>query len=145
MASKVNNIENEYYLLENDFFILLNDLVDFMYNNQLVPRKMLLFKDYVKSYINNNKIFILKSALDELLTIKDDILNFDFDNLNEIDDFDNFTVKINKNKKDNNNEFIDMIIELKDRAIKLDKKSRKILKELMSVIILILEQISDLF
>ena len=76
--SNVINTEDRYYQLENEFFVVIKEFIQFMYNNELVPRKLFLFQNYILSYIDENKIDIMQQALTKLLPMKDDILDFDF-------------------------------------------------------------------
>jgi len=137
--SNVINTEDRYYQLENEFFVVIKEFIQFMYNNELVPRKLFLFQNYILSYINENKIEIMQQALTKLLPMKDDILDFDFENLQNIDDFDNMSIR------NINSGFIQLIIEVKQKAINLSKSSKKVIKQFMEIIILILEQIQILF
>lgn len=143
--------KDQYYTLENDYFILLNDLVEFMYNNSLVPTKLILFKDIIKNYIQSNKIEIIKSSLENILPMKDEILDFNFDNLENLEDLDNLTCRINSKRNNkienysNSFEIFNMIIEVKDRAIKLSRNNKKILKQLLEIMILLLEEIYNIF
>ena len=137
--SNVINTEDRYYQLENEFFVVIKEFIQFMYNNELVPRKLFLFQNYILSYIDENKIDIMQQALTKLLPMKDDILDFDFENLQNIDDFDNMSIR------NVNSGFIQLIIEVKQKAINLSNSSKKIIKQFMEIIILILEQIQILF
>lgn len=146
--------KDQYYTLENDYFIILHDLVEFMYHNSLVPTKLLLFKDIIKNYIQSNKIEIIKSSLENILPMKEEILDFNFDNLEHLEDLDNLTCKINSKKNNKNNnyennqndfELFHIIIEVKDRAVKLSTNNKKILKKLLEIMILLLEEIYNIF
>ena len=140
--SNVINIEDRYYQLENEFFVVIKEFIQFMYNNELVPRKLFLFQNYILSYIDENKIEIMQQALTKLLPMKDDILDFEFENLQNVDDFDNMSHLSTGNI---NSGFIQLIIEVKHKAINLSKTSKKVIKQFMEIIILILEQIQILF
>jgi 5'-3' exonuclease len=88
---------------------------------------------------------ILEGGIMHLLPNKDDILNFNIDNLDELDD--NLSIKEIKNNISNNNpnEILNLVIEIKNNSKKLNKLEIETIKEYVQLLILVLEKIKILY
>lgn len=157
-------LERFQYLIDtyNDVII---KLIDFSYDKNLLPFKIMISLSYIKSYIKANKIELLEGGIKYLLIYKNEILNFDINNLNELDldsdNDDNISRKkcmnniknvkndLNLSEKNNeslkNNEILNLIIEIKNKSKNLDKIDIKIIRDYFEILIIILEQIKILY
>jgi hypothetical protein len=127
-------------------------MLDFSLTKKILPAKVYFMTKYIKDYIINNEMEILETGISYLLPNKDDILNFNIDNLNELDDNFNLTL-ININNNDNNNdnnnnnknEILKLIIDIKNNSKKLNKIEIETIKNYIQLIILVLEKIKILY
>ena len=134
-------------------------LIDTSYSLRILPLKIMFGLGYIKKYIQSNRFDILQNGLDYLLTNKETILNFDINNLDELDeDFDdNVSIKscINNIKKintDNKNNFVsdsddmlNLMIEIKNNTKKLCHDDIIIIKKYFELLVIILENIKKIF
>lgn len=153
-SQKVESFVN----LTNKYIDVINNLLDFSASKKILPLKMLLGINLLKNYVNNNKILLIQNGVEYLLNFKDTIISFDLNNLDVLDNDsdDNVSRKsclnnINKAKEivgDNTfkeNEILDIIIEIKNRAKILNDTDKTIIKSYIEVLIIILEKIKDIF
>lgn len=143
---KVNHYN---YLMDNYIEIIMN-LVDFSNINNILPFKLKLGINYLKDYILNNRLTLLDNGLNYLLNNKEVIMNFDVNNLDQLDEDDNDNVSIkqcvNNLKKDNklkneDSELLDIIIDIKNNTKNLDNNKRGLIKKYFEIIISILEEL----
>lgn len=152
-----------YTKLSNTYIEIIEKILDFSIEKKIVPLKIILSSKILKNYVHNNKINLVMNGIEYLLNNKQDILNFNLNNLDVLDDdlSDNQSRKsylqnINqmKNKinidtiNDNNyqeNEILNLIIDIKNKAKKLNKIDISIIKGYIELLILILENIKKLF
>jgi hypothetical protein len=143
---KVNHYN---YLMDNYIEIIMN-LVDFSNINNILPFKLKLGINYLKEYILNNRLTLLDNGLNYLLNNKEVIMNFDVNNLDQLDedDDDNVSIKqcVNNLKKDNklkneDSELLDIIIDIKNNTKNLDNNKRGLIKKYFEIIISILEEL----
>jgi hypothetical protein len=137
-------------------------LIDTSYSFRILPLKIMFGLGFLKNHIQSNRFDILQNGLDYLLTNKETILNFDINNLNELDeDFDdNVSIKscINNIKKhqetkqintdnviSNSDEMLNLIIEIKNNTKKLDQDDLIIIKKYFELLVIILENIKQIF
>ena len=143
------------YLMDNYIEIIIN-LVDYSYNNSILPLKLRLGINYFKNYINENRISILENGINLLLNNKEVIENFDLNNLDQLDtdDDDNVSIKqcVNNMKKNNNdinknneNELLDLIIDIKNNTKKLNNEKILIIKKYFELLLNILQEIKNIF
>jgi hypothetical protein len=152
-----------YGKLSNTYIDIIEKILDFSIEKKIVPLKIVLSYKILKNYIHSNKQNLVINGIEHLLNYKHDILNFNLNNLDVLDDdlSDNQSRKsylhnINqvKNKinfddnNDNNykeNEILNLIIDIKNKAKKLNKMDISIIKGYIELLILILENIKKLF
>jgi hypothetical protein len=137
-------------------------LIDTSYSFRILPLKIMFGLGFLKNHIQSNRFDILQNGLDYLLTNKETILNFDINNLNELDeDFDdNVSIKscINNIKKhqetkqintdnviSNSDEMLNLIIEIKNNTKKLHQDDLIIIKKYFELLVIILENIKQIF
>lgn len=153
-SSKISIFMN----LSNKYVSVINDIIDYSVSKKIVPLKIILGVDILKKYIANNKVELIKNGVEYLLGYKEDILNF---NLNNLDDLDNDSEdnisrkncinnisqvkKIINEQKYKENEILDLIIDIKNKAKNLNDMDRSILKGYIEILIMTLENIRDLF
>jgi hypothetical protein len=144
--------------LSDKYISVINNIIDYSISKKIVPLKIILGVDFLKKYIINNKVELIKNGVEYLLGHKEDILNFDLKNLDELDNdsednisrkncIDNISQvkKIINEQKYKENEILDIIIEIKNKAKNLNEMDRSIIKGYMEILIMILENIRDLF
>ena len=137
---------------------VVEKLLDYSVSKKILPLKMMLGINILKKYIRDNKITLIQNGVEYLLNYKETILNFDLNNLDELDNEsdDNVSRKscisnINKVKEIINeqsykeNEILDLIIDIKNNAKVLNDTDKSIIKGYIEVLIMILEKIRDLF
>jgi hypothetical protein len=149
----------KYNYLMDSYIDTIIRLIDTSYSFGILPLKIMFGLGYIKNYIQSNRFDILQNGLDYLLINKETILNFDFANLNELDeDFDdNISIKscinnLKQTKQANGNNFIsdsddmlNLIIEIKNNTKKLHSGDIFIIKKYFEVLIIILENIKKIF
>jgi hypothetical protein len=144
--------------LSNKYITIIENIIDFSVSKKIVPIKIILGSDLLKKYIRDNKVELIKNGAEYLLNYKEYILNFNLNNLDELDNEsdDNISRKsylenINQAKKIINepkykeNEILDIIIDIKNKAKILTEIDKSIIKGYIEILILVLEKIRDLF
>ena len=145
--------------LSDKYLSVMNKILDYSVSKNLLPLKVTLGIGLLKKYIQENKIRLIQYGVEYLLNHKDYILNFSIDSLDELDtdSEDNVSRKscidnISKAKKVINldidseeNEIMNLIVEIKNKAKTLNDAERTIIKGYIEVLIMILENIRDLF
>lgn len=144
--------------LSDKYISVINNIIDYSVSKKIVPLKIILGVDFLKKYIINNKVELIKNGVEYLLGHKEDILNFDLKNLDELDNdsednisrkncIDNISQvkKIINEQKYKENEILDIIIEIKNKAKNLNEMDRSIIKGYIEILMMILENIRDLF
>ena len=152
-----NKFDN-YVILSNKYIDTIEKLIDFSIIKNLLPIKILLGMTIFKNYLKENKTNLIQSGVEYLLNNKDYILNFDLDSLDELDtDSDdnisrkNYLNNINQMKNiinDNNfkdYEILNLIIDIKNNAKRLNETDKSIIKGYIEVLIMILENIKKIF
>ena len=150
-------IESYNYLMDT-YIEIIHKLINFSLNNNLLPFKIIMGINYLRKYVNENRLEILENSINYLLTYKEIILNFNIEKLDDLDDDsdDNISRKecvnniknINNNivdKKFKENEILELIIEIKNNSKKLSKNDIDIIKKYFELLISILEQIKNIF
>lgn len=149
---------NLFITLSDRYISVMNSIIDFSVSKKIVPVKIILGVNILKNYIKDNKVELIKNGAEYLLNYKDYILNFDLKNLDELDNdsTDNISRKncldnISQVKKIINeprykeNEILDLIIDIKNKAKNLSIIDRSVIKGYIELLITILENIRDLF
>ncbi len=151
--------------LVNNYSDVLISMIDLGARNNLLPLKYMFGIPLMKEYIQKNKIDLLEYGVKYVLVNKEEIINFDLNKLDELDDDsdDNVSRKscvssisdikstLNTNKISGSfigiedNEILNLIIDIKNNSKKLDKKTTKLIKGYIELLMLILEQIKMLF
>lgn len=153
-----NKIDN-FTQLSDKYLIVVNKILNYSLSKKLLPLKISLGIDFLKKYIQENKIRLIQYGVEYLLNHKDLILNFSINSLDELDtdSEDNVSRKscinnISKVKQAMNvdinseeTEILNLIIEIKNKAKNLNEFDRSIVKGYIEVLIMILENIRDLF
>lgn len=152
------NAFNQYNYLMDVYIDTIIKLIDTSYSMKILPFKIMFGLNYIKKYIHTNRLEVLQNGLDYLLTNKEIIVNFNVDNLDELDeDFDdNVSIKSCisniKQQATNNNEFLsssddmlNLMIEIKNNAKKLYSDDVDIIKKYFELLIIILENIQKVF
>ena len=160
-----NNNTNEQLLFEKYNYLMdiyidtIIKLMDTSYSLKILPFKIMFGLGFIKKYIQSNRFDILQNGLDYLLTNKEIILNFDINKLDELDeDFDdNVSIKscinnIKQHQQTNTNNFIsdsddmlNLMIEIKNNTKKLHLDDIIIIKKYFELLIMILENIKEIF
>lgn len=150
----------KYDLLMNTYIDTISKLIDISYTMKILPLKVMFGVNYIKKYINENRFEVLENGINYILSNKEIIINFDINNLDELDeDFnDNISVKtcVNNLKKNNNlqsnissisdsDDILNLIIDIKNNTKKLHIDDVNIIKKYFELLILILEKIELLF
>ena len=160
-SSEYSLFEQYNYLMDMYIDTIIK-LIDTSYSFKILPFKIMFGLRFIKNHIQSNRFDILQNGLDYLLTNKETILNFDFNNLNELDeDFDdNVSIKscINNIKKyqetkqinaedviSNSDEMLNLIIEIKNNTKKLHQDDLIIIKKYFELLVSILENIKKIF
>jgi len=148
-----NKLKN-YNILVNSYIETINKLIDSAYSFGILPIKIMLFTNYIKNYIIENKLIALENGINYLLTNKEIILNFNINNLEDLDQDsdDNVSIKscINnikdsKHFESSQDDIINIMIEIKNNSKKLSEKNIDIIKQYFELLILILENIKNIF
>lgn len=167
MANNNSTIFDQYDYLMNTYIETIIKLIDTSYSMKILPFKVMFGLGYIKNYIQSNRLDILQNGFDYLLANKEIILSFDVNNLDELDeDFDdNVSIKscinnlkqseskikltnhdfINTNFVSNSDDMINIIIEIKNNTKKLPYDDIIIIKKYFELIIIILENIQNIF
>ncbi len=150
---------DQYNILMDYYIDTINQLLEISKSLKILPFKVILGLNYIKKYIVDNRFDVLENGINYLLTNKNIILNFDISNLDELDEFDeefddNISIKsyVHKIKEKQQNEalqnsddMINLIIEIKNNTKKLCQEDIIIIKKHFELLIIILEQITNLF
>lgn len=163
-----NNNENpsfeQYNYLMDTYIEMIIKLIDTSYSMKILPFKIVLGLNYVKNYVKTNRFDVLQDGFNYLLTNKETILNFNIENLDELDEDsdDNTSMKscvanIKKsshytqsqnnqvNFVSNSDDMLNLLIEIKNNAKKLSIDDIEIIKKYFELLIVILEQIQKIF
>ena len=153
-----NKIDN-FTQLSDKYLIVVNKILDYSLSKKILPLKISLGIVFLKKYIQENKIRLIQYGVEYLLNHKDLILNFSINSLDELDtdSEDNVSRKscinniskvkqaINVDINSEETEILNLIIEIKNKAKNLNEFDRSIVKGYIAVLIMILENIRDLF
>ena len=156
-----SNKIDTFYGLSEKYVIVLDKILDYSISKNLLPVKISLGIGLFKNYIQENKIKLIQCGVEYLLNHKEQILNFSLENLDELDSDsdDNVSrkscmnninqvkqvIKLDMDSSYKENEILNLIIEIKNKAKKLNETERTIVKGYIEVLIMILENIRDLF
>jgi hypothetical protein len=142
------NIFNE--LIEN-YFLVINSLMELAKDKNIIPLKYVILIPVLKSYIENNRVYIIQKSIITILNNKEKILNFSLNNLDKDENINLEKIKTIIDRENLNNcreresEFFDLIIQIKNNSLKLDAEERIIIKSYIELMIKILEKIKNLF
>jgi hypothetical protein len=145
-STKIELLLERFEYLKNSYIEVILNMIDFSLNKNILPMKIYFMIKYVKDYIKNNEIEIIESGINYLIPNKDDILNFNINNLDELED--NLSIKEIKKNIDNisnDNEIIKLIIEIKENSKKLNSVEIQTIKKYVELLISILEKIKFLY
>jgi len=147
--NNMNAILDEFEYLKKSYVEIILNLIDFSCNKKILPIKFNFMVSYIKEYISENKIELLENGIKYLLPNKYDILNFNINNLDEIEnsinDISNIKMVDENYKINNKNDMLKLILEIKNNSKKLDRIDLDIIKRYVELLISILEQITDLY
>jgi hypothetical protein len=134
-----------------NYFIIIDNLINIGRDKNIIPLKYIILIPILQSYIEENKLSIVQKSLVTLLNNKDRILNFSLDKLDKDENINLEKIKIIIDKENINNtkekesELFDLIIQIKNNSLKLDKEERMIIKSYIELMIMILEKIKNIF
>jgi hypothetical protein len=134
-----------------NYFIVIDSLINIGRDKNIIPLKYIVLIPILQSYIEQNKLSIVQKSLVTLLNNKDRILNFSLDKLDKDENINLEKIKIIIDKENINNakekesELFDLIIQIKNNSLKLDKEERMIIKSYIELMIMILEKIKNIF
>lgn len=134
-----------------NYFIVIDNLINIGRDKNIIPLKYIVLIPILQSYIEENKLSIVQKSLVTLLNNKARILNFSLDKLDKDENINLEKIKIIIDKENINNtkekesELFDLIIQIKNNSLKLDKEERMIIKSYIELMIMILEKIKNLF
>jgi len=145
--------------LSDKYLVVMNKILDYSVSKNILPLKVSLGMGLLKNYIQENKVKLMQYGVEYLLNYKEYILNFSIDSLDELDtdSEDNTSRKscinninkakqvVNLNIDSEEGEILNLIIDIKNKAKKLNETDRLIIKGYIEVLIMILENIRDLF
>ena len=147
MNNKLEIINEQIY----NYFIVIDSLINIGRDKNIIPLKYIVLIPILQSYIEQNKLSIVQKSLVTLLNNKDRILNFSLDKLDKDENINLEKIKtiIDKeninNAKEKESELFDLIIQIKNNSLRLDKEERMIIKSYIELMIIILEKIKNLF
>jgi len=145
---------NHYNFLMDNYIEIILKLVDYSNNLSILPLKLSFGINLFKDYITKNRFSMLENGINILLENKETIINFDLNNLDQldVDDDDNVSIKqcVNNIKQTNivnneENELLNLIIDIKNNTKRLNKEKKIIIKKYFEIIINILEEIKNIF
>lgn len=142
------NMFNE--LVEN-YFLVINSLIDLAKDKNIIPIRYIILIPVINAYIENNRLYIIQKSVITILNNKEKILNFSLNNLenNNILNLEKIKTIIDKenlnNCRDKESELFDLIIQIKNNSLRLDKEERMIIKSYIELMIMILEKIKSIF
>ena len=148
------NKVNHYNFLMDNYIEMILKLVDYSNSLSILQLKLRFGINLFKDYIIKNRYSMLENGINILLENKDIIINFDLNNLDQldIDDDDNVSIKqcVNNIKQTNivnneENELLNLIIDIKNNTKMLNKEKIIIIKKYFEIIINILEEIKNIF
>jgi hypothetical protein len=134
-----------------NYFIVIDNLINLAREKNIIPLKYIVLIPILQSYIEENKLSIIQKSLVTLLNNKDRILNFSLDKLDKDESINLEKIKIIIDKENINNakekesELFDLIIQIKNNSLKIDKEERMIIKSYIELMIMILEKIKNIF
>jgi len=148
-----------YSKLSDKYLQIINNILEYAKIKNILPLKIIIGIEFLKKYINDNKIKLIQYGIGYLLNNKEYLLNFSLDALDELDDIseDNISRKscmnninkakniIDKNLETEDTEVLNIIIEIKNNAKKLNNKDRICIKKYIELLIICLENIRSLF
>ncbi len=154
---------DQYNYLMDTYIETIIKLIDVSCSMKILPFKIMFGLGYIKNYIKTNRFDILQNGFDYLLTNKETILNFNISNLNELDeDFDDnvsikscisnmkqsklhHTTHTNIISNPDSDDMLNLMIEIKNNTKKLDIDDIELIKQYFELIIMILENIQNIF
>ena len=142
------NIFNE---LVDNYFLVINSLIDLAKDKNIIPIRYIVLIPILTSYIENNRVYIIQKSVITILNNKEKILNFSLNNLENDNTLNLEKIKtiIDKenlnNCRDKESELFDLIIQIKNNSLRLDKEERVIIKSYIELMIMILEKIKNIF
>lgn len=145
-----NKLEIFNQLIYN-YFIVIDNLINIAREKNIIPLKYVVLIPILQSYIEENKLSIIQKSLVTLLNNKERILNFSLDKLDKDENINLEKIKIIIDKENINNakekesELFDLIIQIKNNSLKIDKEERMIIKSYIELMIMILEKIKNIF
>lgn len=164
-TNKIELLLDRFEYLKKTYIEIILNMIDFSTSKNILPIKIYFMVRYIKDYIKNNEIEIIESGINYLLPNKNDILNFNINNLDELED--NLSIKeikknidnISNNKEFSPNKFngnydttvsksseiIKLIIEIKENSKKLTSIEIETIKKYIELLISILEKIKILY
>lgn len=134
-----------------NYFIVIDNLINIGRDKNIIPLKYIVLIPMFQSYIEENKLSIVQKSLVTLLNNKVRILNFSLDKLDKDENINLEKIKILIDKENINNtkekesELFDLIIQIKNNSLRLDKEERMIIKSYIELMIMILEKIKNIF
>lgn len=141
-----------YNSLVDNYFSIIDELINFSNEKNIIPRKVIFFIPIMKKYIETNRLSVIQNSIKFFLEYKDEITNFNIENLNSNDEKNIDEIKkmmyenIHQNKIDIKEiEIFDLILELKDNSLKLKNEDKILVKQYIELLIIILEKIRNLF
>ena len=111
-----------------NYFIVIDSLINIGRDKNIIPLKYIVLIPILQSYIEQNKLSIVQKSLVTLLNNKDRILNFSLDKLDKDENINLEKIKtiIDKeninNAKEKESELFDLIIQIKNNSLRLDKE-----------------------
>ena len=153
-TNKMELLLDQFEYLKKSYIEIILNMIDYSMSKNILPMKIYFMINYMKKYINDNEMEIIESGINYLIPNKDDILNFNINNLDEIEDcFIKKNINNNSNNSNNssnsnnsnNNEIIKLIVEIKENSKKLNKVEIETIKKYVELIISILEKIKILY
>ncbi len=143
-SSKIELLLERFEYLKKSYIEVILNMIEYSMSKNILPMKVYFMINYMKEYINNNEIDIIESGINYLLPNKKDIINFNINNLDELED------NLKKNLTDhsnrsNDNQILKLIIEIKENSKKLNKVEIETIKKYVELIISILEKIKILY
>lgn len=152
---------NQYNYLMETYINTIIQLIDTSYSMRILPLKVMFGLSWIKNYIQSNRFEVLENGINYLLSNKDVVLNFNVEQLDELDeDFDdNVSIKscISNIKQTHSNivdssdiisdsdDMLNIMIEIKNNTKKLCDEDIMIIKSYFELLIIILEKIQNIF
>ena len=139
MSLKLEN----YKTLSKYYIQTIQDLFAFSKEVNIIPVQYVFLYSLINEYIVENRLLLIENGFIYILKNKDYIETFNIDNLDNNENLEVYSDIKNIIEQKNNNE-IKIFFSILENAKQLDINEKKVIKEYLNMILLILDKLNNL-